>query len=202
MRNALTKERLLFFMKELARTAPRRAAYRVYLVGGGTAVYLGWRRSSIDVDLFSEHEGVFRDIQGIKERLDMNIEFARPEDFVPPLQGTADRHVFIDTVGSITFYHYDPYAQLLSKVVRGFQRDLDDAREFVRSGMVDPKRFRSLVAAIPGSDYAKYPSLSRGGVEKAVEIFLSQKELAPRTGRISNPPYAPHGDPGCEDPAV
>ena len=174
MRKELTRERLLSLMKELARTAPRRGSYKVYLMGGGTAVYLGWRHSSIDADLFSDRDDVFRDIQGIKERLSMNIEFARPEDFVPPLKGTANRHVFIDKVGSITFYHYDPYAQLLSKVVRGFQRDLDDAREFVRSGMVDPGRFRSLVEAIHDSAYAKYPNLSRAGVEQVVADFLAE----------------------------
>jgi hypothetical protein len=175
MREEITKQRLLSLMKELARNAPRRGAYRIYFVGGGTAVYLGWRRSSIDVDLCSDQEIVFRNIQEIKERLNINIEFARPEDFVPPLKRTADRHVFIDTIGAITFCHYDPYAQLLSKVVRGFQRDLNDAREFINSGMVDPKKLRLLVAAIPDSAYARYPSLSRGGIENAIETFLMEK---------------------------
>jgi hypothetical protein len=172
MREEITRERLVMLMKELARTAPRGRSYKVYLVGGGTAVHLGWRRSSIDVDLFSDQQDVFQDIQKIKERLNMNIEFARPEDFVPPLRGSPDRHVFVDALGPISFYHYDLYAQLLSKVVRGFQRDLEDAREFVRRGMVDPERFRSLVAAIPDTAYAKYPGLSRSGVDRAVELFL------------------------------
>jgi hypothetical protein len=174
MRAELTRERLVSLMKELARTAPKRGAYRVYFVGGGTAVYLGWRSSSIDVDLFSDQDVVFRDIQEIKERLNINIEFARPEDFVPPLKGTADRHVFIDAVGSIMFYHYDPYAQLFSKVVRGFRRDIEDALKFVRSGMVDLGRFRSLVTAIPDSAYVRYPSLSRAEVEKAIERFIAE----------------------------
>jgi hypothetical protein len=143
-------------------------------VGGGTAVYLGWRRSSIDVDLYSDREVVFRNIQEIKERLNINIEFARPEDFVPPLPRSAGRHVFIDTVGTITFYHYDPYAQCLSKVARGFQRDLADAREFIRSGMVDPRKLRALLAAIPNSVFAKYPNLSRTGIENAIETFLTE----------------------------
>ncbi|MCK5405995.1 MAG: hypothetical protein KAJ37_01015 [Candidatus Krumholzibacteria bacterium] len=175
MRKEITRRRLGSLMKELARNAPRRGSYRVYFVGGGTAVYLGWRRSSIDVDLYSDQDVVFRNIQEIKERLNINIEFARPEDFVPPLKGTTNRHVFIDTVGAITFYHYDPYAQLLSKVVRGFQRDLDDAREFISSGIVDPRKLRSLVAAIPDSAYARYPSVSRGGIENAIETFLMEK---------------------------
>src|SRR3990172_174596 len=82
--------------------------------------------------------------------------------------GSQDRHLFIDTIGPIAFYHFDPYAQLLSKVVRGFQRDLEDAREFVSSGMVDPARLLALVGAIPDATYARYPSLSRAAVEKAV----------------------------------
>jgi hypothetical protein len=79
----------------------------------------------------------------------------------------------IESIGPITFYHYDPYAQLLSKVVRGFRRDLDDARGFVRGGLVDPDKFQSLVAAIPDSVYARSPSLSRDGVERAVDEFLT-----------------------------
>ena len=172
MRQEITKKRLKLLMQELARCAPRRGAFRVYFVGGGTAVLLGWRRSSIDVDLHSDQEAVFRSIQEIKERLNINIEFARPEDFVPPLAGAEDRHVFIEKIGAITYYHYDPYAQLLSKVVRGFQRDLDDAREFIASGMVDPAKFRALVAGIPDTAYSRYPSLSRDGVQSATEGFL------------------------------
>lgn len=107
------------------------------------------------------------------ERLQLNIEFARPEDFVPPLGGSEDRHVFIETVGKVSFYHYDPYAQLLSKVIRGFNRDMQDAKGFLDSGMVDAERFRFLVNAIPEAAYAKYPALSRHAVLEAVEGFLS-----------------------------
>ncbi len=177
MRAELTRERLSALMRELARTAPRGKSYRVYLVGGGAAVYLGWRASSMDLDLCADEDAVFRDIQGIKERLNVNIEFARPERFVPPLKGSADRHVFVETLGRVSFFHYDPYAQVLSKVVRGFDRDLEDARRFVRSGMVDPGRLRALVEAIPRSAYARYPSLSRAAVEQAVDAFLRDPGL-------------------------
>ena len=166
--------RLLSLMKELARVAPPPGPYNIYLVGGGTAVFLGFRDSSIDADLCSDRDEVFRDIQGIKERLDLNIEFARPEDFVPPLTGSEQRHVFIDRIGSVAFHHYDPYAQALSKIVRGFQRDLDDAREFVSRGMVDPAKLQALVNAIRDPAYARYPSLSRSAVEGAVAQFLAE----------------------------
>ncbi len=180
MREELTRERLLEVVRELSRAAPRRRTYRLFLVGGGTAVYLGWRRASIDVDFFSEQDALFVNVQQIKERLNVNVELARPEDFVPPLAGSEDRHVFIERVGPISLYHYDPYAQLLSKVVRGFQRDIDDASEFIKSGLVDGERFRSLVRDISDSAYAKYPRLSRRGVENAVDAFLSDMGRASR----------------------
>ncbi len=173
VRDELTRDRLRALMREIARTAPRGKAYRVYLVGGGTAVYSGWRPGSIDADVFSEEESVFRGIQGIKERLNLNVEFARPEQFVPALRGTEDRHIFIETIGRVSYFHYDPYAQVFSKIVRGFERDRDDAHRFVESGMVVPKALRELVAGIPDSTYAKYPSLSRPDVERAVDDFLT-----------------------------
>ena len=160
-------------MRELARSAKREQSYRVYLVGGGTAVLEGWRESSIDADLYATQDDIFRDVQAIKERLRLNIELVRPEDFVPPLAGSEGRHVFIETVGRVTFYHYDPYVQLLSKVVRGFARDLTDAKALVTSGMVQPDRFRQLVEDIPESVYSKYPRLSPQAVRAAVEDFLS-----------------------------
>ena len=174
MRHQLTRDRLRRLMEELARSAPRRGSFRVFLVGGGTAVQLGWRESSIDADLYSDEEDVFREIQEIKERLNMNVEFARPEDFVPSLEGTEGRHLFIDTIGPISFYHYDPYAQVFSKVVRGFQRDLEDAREFVRAELVNPRKLQSLVREIPAAAFSRYPRLTKAAVEKAVDGFVAE----------------------------
>lgn len=179
VRHSLTREGLRDLMKELARCAPGRRSYRVFIVGGGTAVHQGWRASTIDADLHSDREEVFRDIQGIKERLELNVEFARPENFVPALAGSDDRHVFIETVGKVSFYHYDPYAQLLSKVVRGFSRDMQDAESFLASGMVGAERFRALVHEVPETAYAKYPALSRRAVVEAVDDFLSGRRSAP-----------------------
>ena len=173
MRDEMTSERLRALMREIARTAPRGKAYRVYLVGGGTAVLSGWRPTSIDADLFAPDESVFRDIQGIKERLNVNVEFARPEHFVPALHDSESRHVFIETLDRVSYYHYDPYAQVLSKIVRGFERDVDDARQFIRAGMVDAEKLRDLVQRIPESAYAKYPNLSQDALRHAVEDFIA-----------------------------
>lgn len=176
VRRELTREAMRELMKELARSAPRGQSFRVYVVGGGTAVLEDWRASTIDADLYADDDQVFRDVQRIKEHLGLNIELARPEQFVPPLAGTDERHVFVERVGEIDFYHYDPYAQLLSKIVRGFRKDLVDAERFVESGMVDPGRFRELVRRIPESAYVRYPNLSRDSVEAAVDEVLSKIE--------------------------
>ena len=171
----MTKNRLRQLMQELARTAPRKGSYRVHLVGGATAVFSGWRTSSVDADLFSEEDEVFRDIQGIKERLNANVEFARPEQLVPALRGSEDRHVFVDTIGNVSFFHYDPYAQVFAKIVRGFERDLAHAEQFVRAGMVEPDQLRSLVGSIPEGTYARYPALSSTAVREAVDAFLAER---------------------------
>ncbi len=172
MRRRLTRERLRALMKELARSYPGRRPCRVYFVGGGTAVDLGWRDSTIDADLHSDREEIFADIQGIKERLQLNIERVRPEEFVPALAGSADRHLLIETVGKVSFFHHDPYVQLLSKLVRGFRRDLQDAERFLESGLVDAERFRSLVHEIPEAAFAGYPALSMQAVFDSVDDFL------------------------------
>jgi hypothetical protein len=151
-------------------------------VGGGTAVWSGWRASTVDVDLHGDPDQLFRNIQDIKERLDVNVEFARPEDFVPALGGSDDRHVFVEKIGDVSFYHHDPYAQVFSKVVRGFDRDLSDAESFVASGMVDPDRLRALVEAIPPAAYARYPALTREAVAAAVAAFVTGLEHRRRAG--------------------
>ena len=68
MGNRLTRESLHALMQELARWAKPKRSYRIYLVGGGTAVLEGWRESSIDADLYAQQDDIFRDVQKIKER--------------------------------------------------------------------------------------------------------------------------------------
>ena len=109
----------------------------------------------------------------MKDELDINIELVEPTAFVPALQGAADRHVFIRKIKRVAWYHYDPYTQVLAKLVRGLERDLADARRFVEDGLVDMDTLQRLVDAVPDAAYARYPSLSKGAVRRAVEAFAS-----------------------------
>lgn len=173
MRKPLTRPRLRAFMKAVADSAPRKGSFRVYFLGGATAVDRGWRVSTIDADLCVDRDQVLGRIQRLKESLRLNVELVRPEDFVPALEGSASRHLFIETIRNVSFYHYDPYAQVFSKLVRGFRQDLEDARRFLAEGLVDPERLRKLVDEVPETAYARYPSLSRQAVLEAVHDFLS-----------------------------
>ena len=61
----------------------------VYLTGGATAVLLGFRPTTVDVDIKFEPEqnDVYYAIRKLKDELNINIELASPDNFIPPLPG-------------------------------------------------------------------------------------------------------------------
>ena len=69
MRQVVDAERIARCMRELGRAADVDGA--CYLTGGATAVLIGWRRSTIDVDirLVPETDQLLRAIQRLKEQL-------------------------------------------------------------------------------------------------------------------------------------
>src|SRR5713226_2552717 len=109
MREPVTAKILQEFMKALAAAA--RTPSRVFLVGGTTSVLLGWRTSTIDLDLkiIPESDEILRSLPALKERLHLNIELASPDDFIPALPGWQERSRFIQQERKLAFYHYDFY---------------------------------------------------------------------------------------------
>src|SRR5881409_2255739 len=138
MRKEVNAERVKRFMTALARGTKRPA--RVYLVGGATAVLLAWRESTIDIDLkiIPETDEILRSLPRLKERLEINIELASPDDFIPPLPGWEERSRFIIKEGEVDFFHYDFYAQALSKIERGHAADQSDVNEMLERRLVEP----------------------------------------------------------------
>ena len=118
MRRLVDRQRLMGLLTALGKEA--RAAGRVYLTGGASAVLFDWRSSTIDVDLKFEPERdeVLRVIPEIKEAPEVNIELGHssPGDFIPELPGWRDRSRYIVREGWLDFHHYDFYAQALSKL--------------------------------------------------------------------------------------
>ena len=171
MREPLTAENLQIFMKALASEA--RTPSRIYLVGGASAVILGWRSSTIDVDLkiIPESDEILRSLPRLKEQLRINIELASPGDFIPELPGWQERSRFIQQEGKLSFYHYDFYAQALAKIERGHDIDLSDAKHFVERGLVEPTRLLELFAAIEDQIF-RYPELNRKTFKDDLDRFL------------------------------
>jgi hypothetical protein len=155
-------------MRGLADAAERPA--RVYFTGGTTAVLMGWRPTTIDVDVrfVPERDDLLRAIPSLKESLRLNVELASPTDFIPVRHGWEDRGAFIDQIGPLSFYHFDLYAQALAKVERGHAQDVVDVQEMVRRGLVDPTQARAYFAAIEGDLY-RYPALDPGSFRRAVD---------------------------------
>ncbi|HEY0390638.1 MAG TPA: hypothetical protein VGC63_02900, partial [Solirubrobacterales bacterium] len=111
------------FMRELGRSV--RVDGRVYLTGGATAVLYGWRQTTIDVDikLIPDRDEILREIPRLKEALNLNVELAAPSDFIPIPKGWEERSPLIRKEGRLSFHHFDPVAQALSKAERGHDQD-------------------------------------------------------------------------------
>jgi hypothetical protein len=171
MRERVTEPRLQAFMRILAHGVAEEG--RLYLTGGACAVLLGWRVSTLDVDIkvFPEQNAVLRAIASIKETLNMNIELASPDDFIPPLPGWQDRSRFIVREGKLSFHHYDFYAQALAKIERGHDMDRDDVRQMFEAKLVEPARLRELFEAIEPELY-RYPAIGPQRFRRAVESAL------------------------------
>ena len=155
-------------MRELGGEAER--DLRLYFTGGATAVLLGWRSSTLDVDIKVDPESdrIFRALPRVKEKLEINIELAAPDQFIPALPDWEERSAFIAREGRLSFYHYDFYAQALSKIQRGHDQDRGDVRQMLDRGLIDRDELRRRFEEIEPQLY-RYPAIDPGAFRKAVE---------------------------------
>jgi len=161
-------------MDELAALA--RSPGNIYFTGGATALLLGFREQTIDVDikLDPEPEGVFEAIAQLKSRLDLNIELASPDDFIPATTDWRENSPLVASVGKLQFFHYDLTLQVLAKLERGHKQDLEDVRNFMHSGNVTSeelgRKFREiepLLIRYPAVDIQRFKT----NVEKLLKGF-------------------------------
>src|SRR5437867_13034841 len=99
MRRKVTTDTLKQFMRELAAAA--RTPGKVYFTGGATALLLGFREQTIDIDLKMdpEPEGAFEAIAQLKNRLNLNVELASPDDFIPAAPDWREHSRRITSIG-------------------------------------------------------------------------------------------------------
>jgi hypothetical protein len=175
MRRKVTVATLKQFMQELATAA--RSPGKVYFTGGATALLLGFRDQTIDIDLKLDPEpaGAFEAIAALKNELNLNVELASPDDFIPPAADWRERSRHIASIGPVQFFHYDFALQALAKLERGHAQDLEDVKSFMRAGHITADELKSTFAQIePG--LIRYPALDPRQFRKKLEDFLKAQQ--------------------------
>lgn len=182
MRRLADAARVDSFLEELGRLARQRV--RLYLAGGATAVLRGWRETTIDIDLklVPDSDELLRELPRLKEELEINVELASPDQFIPELKGWEQRSLFVKQVGHLSVFHLDPYSQTLAKIERGHTQDLADARAMIDDGLVEPARLRELFAEIEPRLY-RYPAIDPEAFRQALEEFLGESDWDGAAGK-------------------
>ncbi len=167
MRGETDREKIERFMVAFAQRV--RGAGRIYFTGGGSAVLYGWRAATIDLDLKADPEPpqFYEAIAELKETIDLNVELASPDDFLPPLPGWRERSIFIARHAALDFYHYDLYAQALAKIERGHGRDLADVEAMLARALISRDRSLELFVAIE-PQLIRYPAVDPVALRTAV----------------------------------
>jgi hypothetical protein len=179
MRRPVDAQRVRAFMQALGAEADR--AGHVYFTGGVTAVLTGWRGSTIDIDLKLEPDSdrLLRAIVELKERLEINVELAAPDQFIPELSGWRERSPWISREGSLDFHHYDYCAQALAKIERGHAQDRGDVSEILARGLVSVDELRRRFAEIEPLLH-RFPAIDPASFRRGVEEAATTAELRAR----------------------
>lgn len=140
MRPPVDRQRIIDFLQQLGQRFRRPG--RVYLVGGTTLVFEGFRTQTLDVDLSFEvgdqnHGEFIRAVRTLKDELVIKVEEASPGDFIPLPEGYQDRAKFIGRFGGLDVYHFDIYSVALSKIERGRDADFADVLALLEAGWLD-----------------------------------------------------------------
>lgn len=146
---------------------------RIYLTGGASALLVGWRQSTVDVDLKLDPEpkGAFEAIAELKNTLDINVELASPDHFIPVPSDWRTHSHFIVRYGQVDFYHFDFRAQALAKLARGHDRDVKDVNAMRNEQLVSKESLRTAFDEIK-PQLLRYPGLDADAFERRVEAYL------------------------------
>jgi len=175
MRSMLDEAKLQRFLAAVGRRATTPG--RVYLTGGSTALLLGIRAQTVDIDIKLDPEpgGIFEAIAELKESLGVNVELASPDLFVPALPGWRERSEFIARFGKVDFHHYDFYGQALSKLSRGHKKDLADVAALRDQQKVQAEKLLDLFEEVR-SQLIRYPALNVPDLERRLRAFVQESK--------------------------
>lgn len=172
MRETVDVERVSRFMRAVGAAADHEGD--CYFTGGATAVLLGWRDSTIDVDvvLTPEQDAVLRALPRIKNELRVNVELISPGDFIPLPFDWKERRLSIGREGRLSFHHFDLYSQALAKLERGHEQDIADVRAMIAAGLVDADRALGLYGQIE-PDLYRFPAIDPRSFRRRVEEVVA-----------------------------
>jgi Nucleotidyltransferase of unknown function (DUF6036) len=138
MRPSVDKTAIESFLEQLGKTFHKPA--RLYLVGGAALVHMGVRPGTtqdIDIQVGGSNEGEFIvAIQQMIHRLQVNVEFASPVDFIPLPKQWESHTRFVGRYGKIDVFYFDFYSIALSKIERGNTRDIADVKLLIEQGII------------------------------------------------------------------
>ncbi len=164
MRQNVGQPEIERFLVEVGRT---RQPGRLYLVGGAALVHAGIRSGqTLDIQITSDPTNLTAQIAQLKQRLNMNIEFASPGDFMPlPAQWEA-RSQFIKRYDQVDAFYFDWYGTALSKAQRANPQDIVDMQLLIRKGFIDVVEldgaYQDVLSKIGNPPYDKlFPNLSQ-----------------------------------------
>ena len=129
MRHNVTKADIEKFLDALGKSFHKPG--RLYLAGAAL-VHIGLRSGfTMDIDVAieaSDEDEMVTAIRRLVEKMQINVEFASPGDFIPlPTQWMAQAR-YVGRYGSIDVFYFDFYSLALSKISRGNERDLIDVQ--------------------------------------------------------------------------
>jgi hypothetical protein len=160
MRELADATRIRRFTQALGAAAP----------AGATAVVLGWRPTTIavDIELEPEQDELLRALPAIKDALRINVELASPRQFLPLPAGWHDRSPSVAREGRLTFKHFDLYSQALAKIERGHGQDVEDVEAMLERGLVDAETLRALFEEI-GPQLYRFPAIDPADFRERVD---------------------------------
>ncbi|MBM3272502.1 hypothetical protein FJY94_04470 [Candidatus Kaiserbacteria bacterium] len=135
--NLSSPDQLVEFFERLSQRHPESA--EVYLFGGSALLLIGGRRITADVDytIDPSADALRRAISEVGAEMGLDIEESAPAEFMPLPAGVEARHKVIGQYGQLRVYVYDPYSIAVMKLDRAFERDIEDVRFLIASGVIE-----------------------------------------------------------------
>ncbi len=102
----------------------------------------------------------------LKQKMNINIEFASPGDFIPLPTQWEGRSAFIKRYDQVDVFYFDWYSIALSKMQRANRQDVVDVQLLVRQGFVElvelDQLYQDVLNKIGVPPYDKlFPNLSQ-----------------------------------------